>query len=109
MKRHLKRKHPLFYAAMALVVAAPIAYYFWYTRDVDEVERAIVRIGFYPLRPPNNALTASMMIDLPAPVSPVNTLKLRFKRSCRRSIIAKSLIVNSISMIHFVRRKVIVS
>jgi hypothetical protein len=42
---------------VALVLAAPVALYFWYTRETDEVANAIVRIGFDPLVPPNKALT----------------------------------------------------
>ncbi|HWX85409.1 MAG TPA: hypothetical protein VNZ48_17580 [Xanthobacteraceae bacterium] len=50
-------KRYLIYALIALVVAAPLLSYFWYTREVDEVENAIVQIGFDPLTPPNKALT----------------------------------------------------
>jgi hypothetical protein len=45
------------YALIALIFVAPLLYYFWYTRDIDEVENAIVGIGFDPLVPPNKALT----------------------------------------------------
>jgi hypothetical protein len=41
---------------VALVLVAPVAVYFWLTRETDEVENAIVRIGFDPLVPPNKAL-----------------------------------------------------
>jgi hypothetical protein len=44
-------------ALIALVLAAPLLFYFWYTREVDEIENAIVGIGFDPLMPPNKALT----------------------------------------------------
>lgn len=50
-------KRYLMYALIALIIAAPIVFYFWYTRDIDEVQSAIVRIGFDPLIPPNKALT----------------------------------------------------
>ncbi len=50
-------KRYLIYAFVALVVAAPLLSYFWYTRDVDEIKNAIVQIGFDPLTPPNKALT----------------------------------------------------
>ena len=33
------------YALIVFFIAAPIAFYFWYTRDIDEVQNAIVRIG----------------------------------------------------------------
>ena len=51
MKRYFR------YAVIVFFIAAPIAFYFWYTRDIDEVQNAIVRIGFDPLVPPNKALT----------------------------------------------------
>jgi hypothetical protein len=57
MKRPLPRKHHAKYVLLALVAAVPIAFYFWYTREVDDVERAILQIGFDPLVPPNKALT----------------------------------------------------
>ncbi len=50
-------KRYLILALTVLVVAAPLLFYFWYTRDTDEIERAIVGIGFDPLVPPNKALT----------------------------------------------------
>jgi hypothetical protein len=50
-------KRYLIYALIALIVAAPLLSYFWYTRGGDEVENAIVQIGFDPLVPPNKALT----------------------------------------------------
>ncbi len=51
----LKRRR-LLHVFVALVLVAPVALYFWYTRQIDDVENAIVRIGFDPLIPPNNAL-----------------------------------------------------
>jgi hypothetical protein len=50
-------KRYLIYALFASVFAAPLLYYFWFTRDVDELASAIVQIGFDPLTPPNKALT----------------------------------------------------
>jgi hypothetical protein len=45
------------YAVIALILVAPLAAYFWYTRETDEIAKAIVHIGFDPLVPPNKALT----------------------------------------------------
>ena len=42
-------KRYLILALTVLVVAAPLLFYFWYTRDTDEIERAIVGIGFRPV------------------------------------------------------------
>jgi len=49
-------------------------------------------------RPPSSRLTASMMIDFPAPVSPVSTLKPPVKARCSSSIMAKFLMVSSVSI-----------
>jgi hypothetical protein len=48
--------------------------------------------------PPRSVPSASIMIDLPAPVSPVRTLNPSQKRRLRRSIIAKSLMLSSSNM-----------
>lgn len=50
-------KRYLILALTVLVVAAPLLFYFWYTREADEISSAIVGIGFDPLVPPNKALT----------------------------------------------------
>ena len=49
-------------------------------------------------RPPNSRLTASMIMDLPAPVSPVSTLKPDTSCRCRSSMMARSLMVSSVSI-----------
>src|SRR5918912_4166903 len=49
-------------------------------------------------RPPSTAPTASMMMLLPAPVSPVSTLKPGAKRTARRSMMAKLVMLSSSSI-----------
>jgi len=61
---------------------------------------ASVRTTVESARPPNSRLTASIMMDLPAPVSPVNTLKPGIKRKRKSSMIAKFLITSSFSKVH---------
>ncbi len=60
--------------------------------------RLPVRIKLVSARPPKSMVTASTIIDFPAPVSPVKTLKpdVNFKFNC--SMMAKSMILSSVSI-----------
>jgi hypothetical protein len=60
--------------------------------------RAPVRTTSLPTRSPSTAPSASIRIDLPAPVSPVSALNPGSKLSRSSSMIAKSLIASSSSM-----------
>lgn len=50
-------KRRLIYGLIGLVIALPIVVFFVNAREVDEVKREVVKIGFDPLNPPNKALT----------------------------------------------------